>query len=955
MAILSTAKVVGMLVSAKKTGKQILNAAGEYVAEVVEDFVSGFMGHGWRIWEYVKGLWRLEIDSIVVRGTMTVFELLIQKIRAVKGALGITQACGKIKTANLDTGGENWLITIEDEMSFVAHDIIRCQNWTGNGIKGYWVEISEIRKIDGVDTIVIPVSEFTGGIGYVEGMEAVKPDLSGMTTPAEGDEIIQFGNSQNTNRQSAIYLHADEGGQPAIDILFGINSKSFYGCVKMRVGGDIPGADGLKGFYCENGMIKGTDISGHTVYCIHPNGSAEFGDGSAKFNTDKSGSIAGGAISWVWNADEDKFITSLGNVVIKWENLDDEVKENLKGESGIGIKETDVEYAISTSNTISPTIGWQTTSPVWVDGKYIWSRTKIVYTDASVKYTSAVCITGGKGASGDEGKGISSIVEQYYLSSSSSSLIGGVWGTQRPAWKNGWYIWTRSVITYTDDTSTTTEAICVTGEKGSDGIGISSSDVEYAKSSSSTVAPTAGWQTTAPTWENGKYIWSRTKIVYTDDSVKYTSAVCITGGKGASGDNGKGIQSIIEQYYLSSSSSSLIGGGWQNTSPAWKDGWYIWTRSVITYTDNTNTTTEAICVTGGKGADGQDAVIFAIEFYMNGIQVQNIPCDIHFKPIGGNILTARLYRISGDSKNLFSASKWIVTFLKNGSEIISWNVPEVPTASVNIALDRSFEYDSVWVQPYRAIGAETIVSGSISKVMANVPEWLTGWDTNKVQIGSEYMISPKLFTGVNTGTAEKPILTGIVQGDKCITIDDVERSGIFALAENEIIFALDAKDGSGSLAKGTTYWDKFGQTYRKTREIIVWRRLAEEIQAIRDEIENPEDYPDEYDLNLEYGTYLIAHSGDMGMDLYVNLPDPAECPGLIIDVYDMPRTRVLLYWAKFRCKISPILKANAAGVYEPVVVDDPGRMKFGSSAIRSEKYNDVYRWIADSDFVTVNV
>ncbi len=77
------------------------------------------------------------------------------------------------------------------------------------------------------------------------------------------------------------------------------------------------------------------------------------------------------------------------------------------------------------------------------------------------------------------------------------------------------------------------------------------------------------------------------------------------------------------------------------------------------------------------------------------------------------------------------------------------------------------------------------------------------------------------------------------RGDKCITIDDVERSGIFALVENEIIFELDAKNGSGSLAKGTTSWDKFGQTYRKTRDIIVWRRLSDEMQAILDKIEDP--------------------------------------------------------------------------------------------------------------------
>ena len=88
-----------------------------------------------------------------------------------------------------------------------------------------------------------------------------------------------------------------------------------------------------------------------------------------------------------------------------------------------------------------------------------------------------------------------------------------------------------------------------------------------------------------------------------------------------------------------------------------------------------------------------------------------------------------------------------------------------------------------------------LTEGSISKVMSNVPDWLVGWDTNKVQIGSEYMISPKLFTGKNTGTAEEPILTGIVQGDKCITIDGVERSGIYALVENEVVFELDPENG----------------------------------------------------------------------------------------------------------------------------------------------------------------
>ena len=147
----------------------------------------------------------------------------------------------------------------------------------------------------------------------------------------------------------------------------------------------------------------------------------------------------------------------------------DWLKYAAKGESGKGIKSTDVEYAISVSNVIAPVDGWQTTSPKWEAGKYIWSRTKIVYSDGEVKYTQAACISGGQGA---DGKGIKSITEEYYLSSSSATTTGGEWQTTSPAWKNGWYIWTRTKIVFTDDTSTTTNAICVTGSKGADGTSI---------------------------------------------------------------------------------------------------------------------------------------------------------------------------------------------------------------------------------------------------------------------------------------------------------------------------------------------------------------------------------------------------------------------------------------------------------------------------------------------------
>ena len=282
------------------------------------------------------------------------------------------------------------------------------------------------------------------------------------------------------------------------------------------------------------------------------------------------------------------------------------------GKPGVSVTLADVEYAQSTSNSVVPTTGWQTTAPTWINGRYIWSRTKVSYSDNTTTYTKAVCITGGKGSTGDSGVGVSSIIEQYYLSSSATSLLNGSWSTTRPTWKDKWYIWTRSVITYTNGTSDTTAAICVTGSKGDKGedgkpgVSVTLADVEYAQSTSNSVVPTTGWQTTAPTWINGRYIWSRTKVSYSDNTTTYTKAVCITGGKGSTGDSGVGVSSIIEQYYLSSSATSLLNGSWSTTRPTWKDKWYIWTRSVITYTNGTSDTTAAICVTGSKGDKGED-------------------------------------------------------------------------------------------------------------------------------------------------------------------------------------------------------------------------------------------------------------------------------------------------------------------------------------------------------------
>ena len=218
------------------------------------------------------------------------------------------------------------------------------------------------------------------------------------------------------------------------------------------------------------------------------------------------------------------------------------------GATGKGIKSVTEYYLATTqsSGVTTSTTGWTTTIQTLTStNKYLWNYELITYTDDSKATINPVIIGvyGDKGDTGNAGRGVSSIVEQYYQSTSATSQTGGFWSATVPTWVDGTYIWTRSVITYTDATIFTTSPVCITGQKGMSGVGVSSVDVWYYQSSSATSLSGGSWSTTAPTWVDGKYMWTKTITTYTNNTTDETDAVCITGQKGATGAQGiQGIQ-----------------------------------------------------------------------------------------------------------------------------------------------------------------------------------------------------------------------------------------------------------------------------------------------------------------------------------------------------------------------------------------------------------------------------
>ena len=200
-------------------------------------FVDGFGGEGWQLWIDEQKLANLTIDKLTVRQVMTVFELLIEKIRSVGGQIVVSAANGKIKTVEEVDG--YYKITFEQENTFVPHDLMRCQTFTGGTLKSYWVEVF---AIDG-NSVLVETSEFDASL------------------PAEGDEVVLMGNTEDTKRQNLVLISATEDGQPRIDVMNGVRSKSFEGCLRARLGN----LDGIEDPWFPDG-VKGDGLYSDNVY-----------------------------------------------------------------------------------------------------------------------------------------------------------------------------------------------------------------------------------------------------------------------------------------------------------------------------------------------------------------------------------------------------------------------------------------------------------------------------------------------------------------------------------------------------------------------------------------------------------------------------------------------------------------------------------------------------------------
>ena len=137
-------------------------------------------------------------------------------------------------------------------------------------------------------------------------------------------------------------------------------------------------------------------------------------------------------------------------------------------------------------------------------------------------------------------KGVDHVTTYFYQSDSATELIGGEWTTNSVTWISGKYVWQKVITYYKDgtDNSQTAKAICISGANGQDGKpgengvkgkGVKSITPQYAISDSNILQPNEGWSDKEPEWSEGKYIWTRTLVIYDDNTQETTTPIVSNG------------------------------------------------------------------------------------------------------------------------------------------------------------------------------------------------------------------------------------------------------------------------------------------------------------------------------------------------------------------------------------------------------------------------------------------
>lgn len=485
------------------------------------------------------------------------------------------------------------------------------------------------------------------------------------------------------------------------------------------------------------------------------------------------------------------------------------------GENGANGETSYLHIAYATS--ADGKTGFSTTNAV--DKTYIGQYVDFTKADSTnpAKYRWSK-FQGPKGDKGDTGKGVKSTAVTYQTASSGTTVPTGTWSSSVPSASAGQYLWTRTVITYTDNTSSTLYSVGRMGTNGTNGsngangksIGSITNYYLATPSASGVTASTSGWTTSVQSVSaSKKYLWNYEVVKYTDGTVASTTAPCIigsygdTGSKGDKGDTGStgnGIKSIAEHYSVSASNSSAPTS-WSSTVPTMTESnKYLWNYETITYTNGTmvDTTKRVIGVYGNKGttgATGNAALQVKRNWsgtYVTVGQTTTVATgDFNRTPVAGDVFIA----LDGSS----NTGTWLVTNVSGTTVSIKLlayvnskgdagaDGNSVCTLTTNYSYTQA-EIDKYSADNYSGIWAVTSTNG------ARVGDLVLLRVTNKTKNGYSYILAK--ITSIVSSTSVKCTSTGSIDKGATGATGPQGPQGAAGKDANQVVHTVDGNGES---------------------------------------------------------------------------------------------------------------------------------------------------------------
>ena len=210
--------------------------------------------------------------------------------------------------------------------------------------------------------------------------------------------------------------------------------------------------------------------------------------------------------------------------------------------------------------------------------------------------TEAIELSANKIEELENKKVVTSSTPYFYLSDSNTQLVGGSWVTSPPGWSEGKYYWQKTITTYSDGSTVESTPVCITGNRGEDGTGVTILGSYDTEEELNQAHPTGN--------PGDAYMIAGDLYVWDAANSQWKNVGRIQGAQGDTGPAGRSIVSVTVEFYLSTSKITQTGGSWSETVPTWETGKYLWTRTKIVYENPSSTEyTTPVCDSSWEAAN----------------------------------------------------------------------------------------------------------------------------------------------------------------------------------------------------------------------------------------------------------------------------------------------------------------------------------------------------------------